>query len=367
MVFTGDIMGHDTQIASALATGEPGYDYRPCFQYLEPYLQQADLVVGNLEVTLAGPPYKGYPRFSSPDELADALKEAGFDILVTANNHALDRGTEGLIRTQQQLHQRELLFTGTFTDGDQRKYYYPLLFEKNGIRVALLNYTYSTNGLKVKPPAIVNSIDTALIRSDLEKAATGEPDFILVAMHWGGEYQLTESARQRELARFLFSHGADAILGSHPHVVQPVRGRGKGSLVAYSMGNLISNQRKRYRDGGILVELQLVKEWEHPGDPPDGADSGPSAGMKPGASGKTYIAGHSYLPVWVWKPVTRKGTLFTLVPASVDPSALSGPVMTAGDRATMAQFLRDTRAQLKGQTEITPWWIGGRQTIGSLR
>ncbi len=161
LVFTGDIMGHDTQIASALATGKSGYDYQPCFQYLAPYLQDADLVIGNLEVTLAGPPYKGYPQFSSPDELADALKTAGFHILVTANNHALDRGRSGLERTLGQLDARGILHTGTFTDDRSRSLTYPLVVEKNGIRIALLNYTYGTNGLKVKPPSIVNRIDTA--------------------------------------------------------------------------------------------------------------------------------------------------------------------------------------------------------------
>ncbi len=116
LVFTGDIMGHDTQIASALASGETGYDYHPCFQYLKPYFDDADIVIGNLEVTFAGPPYKGYPQFSSPDALADALKESGFDILVTANNHALDRRQSGLERTLEQLDQRGILHTGTFTD-----------------------------------------------------------------------------------------------------------------------------------------------------------------------------------------------------------------------------------------------------------
>ena len=259
LVFTGDIMGHDTQIASALATGEEGYDYNPCFQYLKPYFDDADIVIGNLEVTFAGPPYKGYPQFSSPDELADALQEAGFDILITANNHALDRKQDGLERTLEQLDQRGILHTGSFTDPVARSLHYPLVVENNGIRLALLNYTYGTNGLKVPPPSIVNRIDTLQIRQDLLRAATAEPDFILVTMHWGEEYQRTENSTQREVAAFLFRNGADAIIGSHPHVVQPIRGEGKGNLVAYSVGNFISNQRPRYRDGGIAFELELVK------------------------------------------------------------------------------------------------------------
>jgi len=334
LVFTGDIMGHDTQIASALATGEEGYDYKPCFSFIEPYLQSADLVIGNLEVTLAGPPFKGYPQFSSPDQLADALKWAGFDVLVTANNNALDRGQEGLERTLDQLDDRGMLYAGTFADPDSRDLMYPLVCEKNGIRIALLNYTYGTNGLKVRPPAIVNRIDKEQIRQDLQKAAQAEPDFIIATMHWGNEYQIRESAYQRELATFLFEHGADVIIGSHPHVVQPIRGDGKGTLVAYSMGNLISNQRDRYRDGGIAFELELIKVGQ-----------------------VTEVANHGYLPLWVWKPRTDKGTRFTLLPANIEPEVIDSLEMSMDDRSKMTQFLLDTRVNLDGHGEIVPIWL----------
>ena len=327
LVFAGDIMGHDSQIASALATGDAGYDYRPCFQYLRPYLQEADLVIGNLEVTFAGEPYKGYPAFSSPDELAAALKWAGFDILVNANNHALDRGRSGLERTLEVLDEQEIVQTGTFRDPEARAAYYPLVIELKGIRIALLNYTYGTNGIRDRPPAIVNRIDRDQISEDIRKARTAEPDFILVTIHWGNEYELIESSQQLDLANFLFEEGVHAIIGSHPHVVQPIRGEGSGNLVAYSMGNLISNQRRRYRDGGILLELTLSKEKEE-------------------------ISDCAYLPVWVWKPVTKKGTRFTLVPANLDSSGevLSG--MSAEDRYKMDLFLKDTRLQMKGRREV---------------
>ncbi len=332
LVFTGDIMGHDSQIASALATGEAGYDYKPCFQYLRPYLQEADLVIGNLEVTFAGPPYKGYPAFSSPDELADALKWAGFDILVNANNHALDRGRSGLERTIEVLQEKDLVQTGTFTNAESRATNFPLVLEKHGIRIALLNYTYGTNGIKDRPPAIVNRIDTAQISADMLKAHTAEPDFILVTMHWGNEYQLRESAQQRELAAFLFKKGAHAVIGSHPHVVQAIRGNGTGNLVAYSMGNLVSNQRNRNRDGGIAFEIELSKDGE-----------------------ESEISAFSYLPVWVWKPQTKKGTRFTLVPANLDPSSDILSAMSAEDRSKMFLFLENTRSRLKAcQESKTP-------------
>jgi poly-gamma-glutamate synthesis protein (capsule biosynthesis protein) len=291
-------------------------------------------VIGNLEVTLAGPPFKGYPQFSSPDELAHALKAAGFHVLVMANNHALDRGRAGMERTIEQLDRLGILHTGTFTDPGARSVRYPLVVQKNGIRLALLNYTYGTNGLQVPPPLVVNRIDTLQMREDLQKAATAEPDFILVAMHWGNEYERTENGTQRELAAFLFRNGADAIIGSHPHVVQPIRGNGKGELVAYSMGNFISNQRDRYRDGGIAVQLDLVKT-------PEGSA----------------IEGHAYLPFWVWKPATKKGTQFTLVPAHSHPGQFTDPPMSEQDRSLMMQFLLDTRENLEGNAEVQPGWL----------
>jgi poly-gamma-glutamate synthesis protein (capsule biosynthesis protein) len=200
--------------------------------------------------------------------------------------------------------------------------------EKNGIRIALLNYTYGTNGLKDTPPAIVNRIDKVQIQEDLEKAATAEPDFILVTIHWGSEYQLNENSQQRDLANFIFRHGADCIIGSHPHVVQPIRGEEAGNLVVYSMGNLISNQRDRYRNGGILFELELVKGTDGP-----------------------EIQNFAYLPVWVWKPRTKKGTRFTLMPANLEDAYVSQLGMSVEDRGKMSQFLDDTRSRLKDYNE----------------
>lgn len=334
LLFTGDIMGHDSQIASALAQGGDRHDYRPCFQYLEPYFNQADLVIGNLEVTLAGPPYKGYPHFSSPDALADALLEAGFDVLLTANNHALDRGDAGVQRTIQQLRSRGILQTGTFRDGRHRELYYPLVLEKNGIRIALLNYTYGTNGLKADNPVAVNYIDTALIREDLLKASLAEPDLTILTVHWGNEYERMENSRQQELGRFAFNNGADVIVGSHPHVVQPVKGVGRGNLVAYSLGNFISNQRPRYRDGGIVFEMEVVKD-----------DAG------------TRVARHGYLPVWVHKPNTEKGPLFSLVPAAIDSVNYATMDLSPDDLILMRRFLSDTRMHLWGVDEVEPLWM----------
>ncbi len=334
LIFAGDIMGHDTQINSALIRETDNYSYDTCFSLLEPLIQSADIATGNLEVTLAGPEYKGYPQFSSPDELAEAIKRAGFDILITANNHSLDRSKQGLERTIQVLDQMGIVHTGTFVNEAERDRKYPLVVEKHHIRLAILNYTYGTNGLEVKPPNIVNYINRERIREDLEKARTAEPDFIIVTIHWGKEYERTENREQADLAAFILEQGADAVIGSHPHVVQPFvtinPGPAGDSLagkpVVYSLGNFISNQRKRYTDGGIMAELDLCKT-------PEG----------------TVVQQYNYLPVWVWKPPKAGGgNYFVLVPANTDVKILDMLRMNEQDREKMRTFLKDTEEHLTG-------------------
>ncbi len=327
LLFAGDIMGHDTQIESAKKQGAGEYNYSSCFQYLEPLISSADIAIGNLEVTLAGPPYKGYPAFSSPDELALELKRVGFDILVHANNHAIDRRKKGLERTLTTLDSAGIIHSGVFKNLQERSIHYPLIVEKNGIRLAFLNYTYGTNGIKVTAPNIVNYIDTAQIKIDLAKARTAKPDFIIVLMHWGNEYERKENSKQRSIAEFLLKNGTDAIIGSHPHVVQPIRMEQRKNLVAYSMGNMISNQRKRYTDGGIMVEMTLEK------------------------SDSTYITDYSYLPIWVYKPQLKNGTAFQLIPAAIDSSMQSEIKMESTDVKKMLLFLEDTRNNLEGNIE----------------
>lgn len=335
MVFAGDIMGHDTQIVGAYREDSGLYDYEPTFRYIRDFISAADVAVGNLEVTLAGPPYKGYPQFSSPDALAEETAAAGFDILVTANNHALDRGTKGFTRTLDMLDSLRFLRAGTYYDSLDRDTLYPLIFEMNGIRVAMLNYTYGTNGLKIPSPYIVNRIDTALIRRDLHKAKLAGPDYIIALMHWGKEYEREENSTQDALARFLFRHGADAIIGSHPHVVQPVKylmlagDTVKTFPVVYSMGNFVSNQRAQYKDGGIMPGLVLRKIGD-----------------------QTVLHALDYLPYWVWRQdhSTGKSTFYVLPVARYEADPDSFP-LTPSDIYRLKRFAGDTRQHLKDISE----------------
>lgn len=267
ILFAGDIMQHGPQIAAALNDSTGIYDYTSCFQYVAPIISSKDIAIANLEVTLAGEPFTGYPQFSAPDALAVGAKNAGFDILATANNHSCDRGDKGVIRTVKVLDSIGLMRTGTFTDSADYRNNHPLVFTQNDIKVALLNYTYGTNGLPFNYPAMVNLIDEQKLISDLDYTRTLNPDFIIVFFHWGNEYQLEPTDQQVALANLSRDHGADAVIGSHPHVLQPFEfnqeedSLKRNQLVVYSLGNFVSNQRDRYKDGGAMVSFTLLKTW----------------------------------------------------------------------------------------------------------
>ncbi|MBK9336508.1 MAG: CapA family protein [Lewinellaceae bacterium] len=336
LLFAGDIMGHAPQIKSA-ETGPNQYDYRPCFQFVKPILEQADIAVGNLELTLPGKgPYSGYPMFRSPDALAMALRDAGFDILVTANNHSNDSRAPGLVSTIETVRNLGFQQTGTFKNQRDRDLFYPLMVYRNGFKLALLNYTYDTNGVPTQAPTIVNLIDTVRIAADLAEARARKPHFIIVVMHWGLEYQLQENAEQRKLARFLIRNGADMIIGAHPHVVQPIKvetatmpdGSEKSALVVYSLGNFISNQQKPGTDGGILFQVDLL---HHKGVP------------------RAEVGNYRYIPVWryVHRDATGKTTYFAL-PTNQLPTNLKLP---ASAESALRVFVEGVRKRLKGVPE----------------
>ena len=264
IIFAGDLMSHMPQV-NAAKQADGSYDYSPCFRYVKDYLQSADLAIVNLEVPLAGKPYSGYPQFSAPDALAAYAKEAGFDIMTTANNHCMDRGKKGLERTLHVLDSLEIPHLGTYRDRQQRDTEHPLMVERNGIRLALLTYTYGTNGIPAVEPNIVNLIDTVEMARDLRVARERGADFVITLIHWGIEYAVKANKTQEETARWLLEHGCDAVIGGHPHVVQnftldAIPGNDRyPEVVIYSMGNLVSNQRDVNTDGGIMVELTLQK------------------------------------------------------------------------------------------------------------
>lgn len=289
LMAVGDIMMHSPQIKAGQT--KDGYNFSPFFKEVQPILSQGDVVIGNLETTLSGPKlgYAGYPLFNSPDPLADAIKKAGFTFLTTANNHSLDYREYGLVRTIEQLERVGLPSTGTSRTLEERNQI--KVIEKNKIKIAVLAYTYGTNGIP-RPNGkeyMVNVWNEELAQQDVLKAKQMGVDLIIVALHYGGEYQPLPNNQQRKIADQLFSWGADIILGSHPHVLQPYEwrevltedGELKKGFVIYSLGNFISNQRTVPRDIGGILKLKIVKKLEN-----------------------TQIEEVSFIPTWVhvyWK------------------------------------------------------------------
>ena len=325
LLFGGDIMGHDSQISSAYDASTKTYNYTSCFQFAKPYLQAADLTIANLELTLAGPPYKGYPQFSSPDELVVALKDAGFDVLVTANNHCVDRGRKGLERTVEMLDSFNIPHTGTFVDTVSRMNDHPLIVEKNGFKLAILNYTFSTNGLPVHKLNVVNRLDTAIIHKDLNRANELKPDAIIVFTHWGVEYQSLPLKSQKDITDFCFKHGAQLVIGAHPHVLQPMEWRkDKNQFVAYSLGNFVSGQRKRYTDGGAMAYIELEK-----------------INFKPDSSTTTIDSAGYYLN-WVYRTIDAHKDYYMLPAGKVESDSVSF-IKDATSTAAFKTFVKDSR------------------------
>jgi poly-gamma-glutamate synthesis protein (capsule biosynthesis protein) len=256
-------MQHDGQINAAYNKSNNSYEYEDGFKYVKPIIQQYDIAIANLEVTLAGKPYKGYPQFSAPDELAKTLINSGFNLILTANNHSCDRGSKGVLRTLDVLDRLGVMHTGTFRSKEERDKNYPLIIEQKGMKVAILNYTYGTNGLTVNKPLIINYIDSAVIRKDVEKAKKLNADYVICNMHWGKEYKSLPDSYEKKWEAYCYRIGIDMVIGGHPHVVQPIVKKelnGKEKLTAWSLGNFVSNMSIRYTRGGVMVGVKVKKE-----------------------------------------------------------------------------------------------------------
>lgn len=262
MVFAGDLMQHMPQINSARVKG--GYDYTECFRYIKSQIEYADVAVGNFETTLAGPPYSSYPKFCTPDDFLRDVKATGFDILLSANNHVCDKGRLGVDRTIQMMDSLHIPHLGSYVDAEAREKQYPFLLEKNGFRIVFLNYTYGTNGMPVIAPNVINLIDKEVIAKDIERSKQMNPDAIIAFMHWGEEYFSLPVQSQKDMADWLFEQGVTHIIGSHPHVPEPIEMRtddkGGKHVLAYSLGNFVSNQSRENTYGGMLVHLKLEKD-----------------------------------------------------------------------------------------------------------
>lgn len=270
IVSFGDTLCHKPLFNAAYNKETGNYDFSQMFKYVEKYFQNSTINIGNCESPMAGAEkgYSGYPTFNAPEHLAIDLKEIGVDIMTTANNHTLDKGFSGLTSTLDFLDDAGVEHTGTArTEEEQNK----ILFKDlNGIKTAFLAYTYGTNGIPVPEDKkfCVNLIDKDLILSQIEKAKEEGAELIVVSMHWGVEYQTTENVEQDELAEFLIKNDVDIILGSHPHVLQPMKllkvkddkGQEKEGVVIFSQGNFFSNQTQENTQDTAIFNIEIKKD-----------------------------------------------------------------------------------------------------------
>lgn len=308
----GDVMSHMPLIEDAWDAEASRYDYRHIFRDAAPCVRAADYAVANLETTFAGgPKYTGYPRFNAPDALADALLDAGFDLLLTANNHCMDKGFAGLCRTLDVLDEVGLSHVGTSRTEDEA-HSDVVLAGVGGISVAFVGFTYATNGIPLdkNAPFSVNLFNTdylttlstpdeAALLAALDRAKALDPDLIAVMMHWGIEYKTEQNAYQERLTQFLFDHGADIVLGGHPHVLQPMElrtltrdGVEKQGFVCFSLGNFISSQVIDLTDTTAVLTLTLTRDEE---------------------SGVTQVSDYAYAPMVMYHPAEGSDEHFALL------------------------------------------------------
>ncbi len=258
ILFIGDVMQHEAQLHSARldgadATIASSYDYSSYFRYVRPIIEEADFAAANMEFCLGGPPFTGYPSFSAPESLAEEAANSGIDLFLCANNHICDKGRRGLLSSLEKYSGIGTPFTGIYRDSLDEAASNPYITEIRGIRIAFVNFTYGTNGIKVPEPMIVNTMDEDAVRTAIDRAEKSDADIIIAIPHWGPEYVTEPSSAQRDWAKKLLQWGADAVIGSHPHVVQPVE-----LPVVYSLGNFISNMSLRNTELGLAYRLDIA-------------------------------------------------------------------------------------------------------------
>ena len=261
LVMVGDGLLHSSVYNDAYKNGV--YDFKPQLEYIKPIVQNYDLAFYNQESILGGTSLglSSYPTFNSPQEFGDAMIDAGFNMVSLANNHTLDKGEKGVLSSCEYWQNKDVLTAGSYCsaeDADEIK-----IKEKNGIKYTLLAYTYGTNGISIPSGKeyLVNLYSDEKAKEDIEKVRD-KVDLLIVSMHWGTEYRTEPTEEQKREAEYLSSLGVDIIIGTHPHVIEPITYI-NDTLVIYSLGNFISAQSTS-NDYNTIVELMtsvdVIKE-----------------------------------------------------------------------------------------------------------
>lgn len=359
IVAVGDIIVHEDQLKAQFNEVTGQYNFDNNFKYVKSHIQSADIALANLETTLAGKEnkYTGYPLFNSPSSIVDAVKNCGFDILSTINNHTIDRGSAGVFSTLAEIQKRDLKAIGTRENSDNKPY---IIEEVKGIKLGIISYSYETprkgnsktlNAIDIPEDLtkLLNTFSYEYLEQDLNKIKVQIDEMksrgaeaIIFFIHWGNEYEREPNEYQKNIANTLCDYGVDIIIGSHPHVIQPIEfitseKTGKRSLVVYSMGNFISNQQyertnNRYTEDGIIVKIQLKKD---------------------SSSKEVTISGVSYIPTWVHKYSDNSKFVYEILPLA-EALASKGKYNLNEEmevwRAENSE--KSTRAMMTGNSEI---------------
>lgn len=355
LMAVGDVILHQSVIDGGLVKkdGPAAYDYRPAFAYIKPIIGTADLALANYEGTLNGPPYTGYPMFCAPDEIADALYDTGFRVAWTSNNHTLDRGLSGVVRTAEVFTNRGFAVVGTRADEASRK---DAVLDVAGYKIGLLAFTYETtagakqktlNGIPMPAAAepLIDSFnpydqaafsrDIAHILARAESLREEGAELICLALHWGNEYQTKSSSYQRQMAQQLADGGIELIIGHHPHVLQEIdvlesADGASRTLVFYSLGNVLHNMEfnthgtKGFATDAMIAKIRLSRQ-----------------------SDKVFVAAAEYIPTYVTRVRQGSGYQHLIVPVL---PALEDPAAFQSDKKELAASLERTRSVLAGST-----------------
>ncbi len=332
IVAVGDFLMHMPVVQSVRNPDTGRYDFGTIFEPVRELISEADYSIANLETRLAGEAsgYSGYPVFNCPADLAGEMRQVGLDMFLTANNHSMDRGVEGVINTNRNLAEAGLDYIGTHAAAEEKNS--PFVKEIRGVRLGIMNYTEHTNGLPVPEdkPYLVNIYDPAQVREEIALLKDAGVNIIIACLHFGTEYGREPDEGQLEKVNFLFDAGVDVVLGNHVHVVQPVliktvvsNGVEKEKIAAFSLGNFISNQRWRYSDSGLLVRLSITKDMD---------------------SGATSLTGYDLIPVWVDTYLENGRNKYRVLPVDQYVEAYENgtdPLLTEADYKRLKQVAEE--------------------------
>lgn len=338
----GDLLMHLPLVT--ISQTQDGYDFTPLFSEVKPWIEGADLAIANLETTLTGPayPYSNYPTFNTPQEFARDIKKVGFDAIVHANNHSLDYGEYGLTQTSEALERAGLPHIGTARTPDEAEKILVLPVVP-GIKMALLNYTYGTNGIPLPQPWSVNLLDKDRVQADVRRARQlPGVDLVAVAFHYGDEDTREPNQQQIEFNDLAIQAGADIIFGNHVHATQRVEflpkvkdewGRVKNRAVFYGLGNFISRQLETHQECGLMGLVDLVK-----------------------ANGEAEVESMAVIPTWQhhwWVNGVKRTRVVLMEKAMADYQAGKDPLLIQANYERLQTAWADTIRWTVAETKVS--------------